>query len=403
VKVNYSYLDVALLKKRRVVMVLSHDLIHPSVDPRVYKEAKSLIKHGYSVSVVCRTDDKDAPNTELYEGIKIVRVYCPHPKQNINRIFRLLHNFRNVRNITKSIVALQPEVIHCHDLNALLEGALAAKKTKVPLIYDSHEDWPLLEYTRNNNSKLVLMFTIIYEYILLLRVSYKMIVSPGQTRLFTPNNSILIMNCPTKNFMQDANPEHIQEKYNLQNKIVIIYHGVVGERKGINEIISAADKLTKKFDNIRFLIVGNGYEPFQKIVKEKSLTKSFVFTGRVDYSDIPSFLSASNIDFSVLHPTRQYILSVPTKIFEGMQAGIPIIANKEFPALTNIIQKTESGLLVNCNQSEIDTALEKLISDKKLRERLGGNGKVIVGKEYTWEKQEKKLVEFYNKIFTKIT
>lgn len=383
-------------------MVLSHDLIYPSVDPRVYKEAESLIKNGFSVSVVCRTDDREVSKTELYDGIKIARVYCPHPQRNINRIFRLIHNFRNVRNITKNIVALRPEVIHCHDLNALLEGVLAAKKMKVPLIYDSHEDWPLLEYTKNNNSKLIWILTSIYEHILLLRVSYKMIVSPGQSRLFTLNNSVLIMNCPTKNFMENADPKHIQEKYDLKDKIVIIYHGVVSERKGINEIISAANKLTKKFEKIRFLIVGNGYEPFLQKVKDKSLTKYFIFTGRVKYSDIPSLLLASNIDFSVLHPTRQYLLSAPTKIFEGMQAGIPIIANKEFPALIDIIEKTRSGLLVNCNQSEIDSALEKLISNNKLRNELGGNGKVTVEKKFTWEKQETKLIEFYNRIFSKI-
>ncbi len=399
-KIDYIESDVAVLsaRKRRVVMVLSHDVLHPSVDPRVYKEAKSLITHGYKVTIVCRVDDTKIERKQRYKGINIVRVLCQHPPLNRSRLIRLMYNFRNVRKLARKIIELQPDIIHCHDLNALLEGTNAARKLNVPLIYDSHEDWPRLEYVINNNSKIIFLLTSIYERILLLRVSYKIMANPGQTRLLTPNDSILLLNCPLKQFMSGASGRTVQKKYKLLNKLVITYHGVVGEKKGIVEIIGAAEKLTRKYKNLIFLIIGNGYEPYEEMVKKKALDKNFIFTGRVQYSEIPSFLKASDIDFSVLKPTIQYVLTTPTKIFEGMAAGIPILGNAEFPGLVDIIQKHQTGILVKYDLDEIIEALEKLIRDKKLRDKLGKNGKQIFNNEYNWENQEEKLIMFYNKI-----
>jgi len=379
-------------------MVLSHDVIYPTIDTRVYKEARSIVSHDYKVTIVCRTSDPNQLKSQKYEGINIVRVLCKHPSLDINRFIRIFHNFNNVRKLSRKIVELQPDIIHCHDLNALLEGALAARKLNVPLIYDCHEDWPLLEYAKNNNSMLLFLLTSIYENILLLRVSYKIMANPGQRRLLTPENSILLLNCPFMDFMQEANAEQIRDKYNLHNKIVIIYHGIVGELKGMLEIIGSAEELTKRYNNLRFLIVGNGYEPYLKVVKKKKLEKFFIFTGRVQYSEIPSFLKASDIDFAVLRPTKQYVLTTPTKIFEGMLAGVPILGNAEFPGLVNIVEKYQTGILVKCDMDEIIYALDKLILDKKLRKKMGKTGKLLIKRKYTWEKQAEKLIKLYEKI-----
>jgi glycosyltransferase involved in cell wall biosynthesis len=179
---------------------------------------------------------------------------------------------------------------------------------------------------------------------------------------------------------------------------VITYHGVVGEKKGILELIDSAEMLVKKFKNLVFLVIGDGYEPFLDLISQKKLKKYFIFTGRVQYSEIPSYLKASDIDFSVLKPTKQYRVSIPTKIFEGMQAGIPFVGNAEFPAMQEIVKKYKAGILVNSDINEIVLVLEKLIKDKKLRSELGRNGQQAISKEYNWENQAKLFIKFYDKI-----
>lgn len=380
-------------------MVLAHDVLHPSIDPRVYKEASSLVDAGYQVTVVCRMSKPDWPSSEKKDGISIVRVLCPHPPLETSRIIRLKHNRKNSRKVAEKIIELKPDVIHCHDLNTLAEGVRARNKLKVPLIYDSHEDWPLLELAKSN-SKIVYNMSKSYEKRLLKKVTHRIVATPAQSRLLTPENSMILLNCPSRHFMDDADPVRIIKEHKLQNKTVITYHGVIGEKKGILELIDVAEELTKRFNNLVFLVIGDGYEPFVESIEEKGLTKYFIFTGRIQYSEIPSYLKASDIDFSVLRPTKQYRISIPTKIFEGMQAGIPFLGNAEFPSLQEIIKKYKAGLLVNSELKEITGALESLIKDENLRSKLGKNGELAIKKEYNWEKQAEMFLEFYEKIFS---
>jgi glycosyltransferase involved in cell wall biosynthesis len=93
------------------------------------------------------------------------------------------------------------------------------------------------------------------------------------------------------------------------------------------------------------------------------------------------------------------VITAPTKIFEAMAAGIPVIANKEFPALEKIIVENNAGIIVNCNIDDITNGLEKLIKNKKLRSEMGKNGRLAVEREYTWENQVKNLIGLYKEIF----
>jgi glycosyltransferase involved in cell wall biosynthesis len=336
-----------------------------------------------------------------YDGINISRVFCPHPPLEKNRIIRILYNFRNAKNVAKEIIKQNPDIIHSHDLNALFEGAIASRKTNASLIYDAHEAWPLLEYTKSNNSIFVYLATLIYEKLLLTRVSYEIRAVVHQKLLLPEQNSILLLNVPLLNFMDGANGDEIRNKLKLNDKIVIIYHGVVGEKKGIVDLIDAAEILVKKYDNLKFLVVGNGYEPFLELAKKKSIANHFIFTGRAQYSDIPSYLKASDISFTIHRPVKQYLIGTPNKLYESMAAGLPVLGNAEFPGIYAVIKKNNLGVTVNCNRNEIVKGLDKLINDKNLRIQLSKNAKAATEREYNWEHQEIRLINLYKKILQK--
>jgi glycosyltransferase involved in cell wall biosynthesis len=363
----------------------------------VYKEAKTLVKAGYEVTIVCRMEKMDKSKNEQYEGFKIQRVLCPHPPLETSRIIRLNHNRKNSHNVAKKIIELKPDVIHCHDLNTLAEGVRARNKLKVPLVYDSHEDWPLLELAKSN-SKIVYQITRLYEKRLLKKVTHRIVAASGQARLLTSGNSLLLMNCPSKKFMENADPDTIINKYDLKNKIVITYHGGVDQKKGIIEMIEVAKILTGKHKNIKFMVIGGGHEPFYDMVKKLAIEHFFIFTGRVEYSEIPSYLKASDICYAVQRPTRQYAIGTPTKILEGLAAGISILGNAEFPVLKDIVKQRKTGILVRCEVKDIVRGLSILIKDKNLRRKMGENGQKAMLEKYNWESQAKKLVDFYRSI-----
>ena len=88
----------------KVAMILGHDLLIPNEDTRVYREALSLVKAGYGVTVFCwsrRTDKYETEWDEERDGIQVVRVF-----QELSGGF-----FSKVRGFRKAMKQLQEKVI----------------------------------------------------------------------------------------------------------------------------------------------------------------------------------------------------------------------------------------------------------------------------------------------------
>ena len=76
----------------KVAMILGHDLLEPNEDTRVYREALSLVKAGYEVTVFCwaRRMDKYETKWEVErDGIKVVRIFEElEGGQNLTKLFK---------------------------------------------------------------------------------------------------------------------------------------------------------------------------------------------------------------------------------------------------------------------------------------------------------------------------
>ena len=134
------------------------------------------------------------------------------------------------------------------------------------------------------------------------------------------------------------------------------------------------------------------------------------FTGIVPQSDAPSYLSISDILISPHIPNKDgsRFFGSPTKLFEYMAMGKPIIAsNLEqlgqilSPAIVFDNQNTISGnmesalgiLCVPGNPTQILRAIDLLATDLDLRITLGSNARARVLADFTWEKHVDRILE----------
>ena len=106
-------------------------------------------------------------------------------------------------------------------------------------------------------------------------------------------------------------------------------------------------------------------------------------------------IAACHIGLAILKNTPNYIESYPTKIFEYMALGLPVITS-DFPLYKKIIREAECGFCVNPeNSTEIANAIEYLIIHPEEARQMGQNGKRAVEKNYDWKYEEIKLNKFY--------
>jgi glycosyltransferase involved in cell wall biosynthesis len=65
-------------------------------------------------------------------------------------------------------------------------------------------------------------------------------------------------------------------------------------------------------------------------------------------------------------------------------------------AITEVVKNKETGLLVKPDSYELADALSSLLSDKKLRERMGHSGREFVSENFSWTLCAQKMNQIYS-------
>jgi len=123
----------------KILMILSNPFM---VDPRVYKEAESLVDAGHEVTVIVWDRKRDYDPESAVDGIKIIRIHNEGMMKVLpNDLFRNRFWWRRAYKIGLELYKndFKFDVVHCHDLDTLQSGVWLKKKLGVKLIYDAHE------------------------------------------------------------------------------------------------------------------------------------------------------------------------------------------------------------------------------------------------------------------------
>ncbi|MBL7072013.1 MAG: glycosyltransferase family 4 protein [Candidatus Omnitrophica bacterium] len=168
--------------------------------------------------------------------------------------------------------------------------------------------------------------------------------------------------------------------------------------KGLEKLIKAFCLLDKK-KGYRLIIIGSGdyMEYYKRLTKDLNLEDITEFLGYVKQEDLPQYYQRCGF---VVIPSISNVEGPTTVIFESMACGKPLIAG-EVGGLPYFIKANECGLLVNAeNIKELSEAMNNLMDDKKLYERLSENGLANVHKYYE-EVSFKKHNEIFEDVYKK--
>jgi glycosyltransferase involved in cell wall biosynthesis len=166
------------------------------------------------------------------------------------------------------------------------------------------------------------------------------------------------------------------------NKIVI-YTGRLVSYKGLPLLLKVWQEILKKHDNVNLFLLGTGgfdihncEDDLKAYVAENNMEHSVYFTGSVN--DVPKYLQASDI---FAFPTEND--AFPSSLIEAMTCELAVIATP-VGAIETIIENEKNGLLVMPGDSwQLYDALDRLISDNDLINRLGKMGSSTVYERYS--------------------
>ena len=377
----------------KVAMVLGHDLLIPNEDIRVYREALALINEGYEVTVFCwarRLEKYDTKWKTEKDGIKVVRIF----EELKGGFFSKVKSFRKaLKKLEEKVAEYEPDIVHAHDLEVLDVAVNIKNKLESKIIFDSHEDWPMLEKVQNwfvgkyyerKQKKLIGNIDA------LLTVSDELAVRlEGGTVLY---NSELL---------ETVEKPVLHDRFGLDG-IVAGYIGAL--RKPIlEEILEAASKVNA----LSVLIVGGppkgqaGYTDMIKELEELAIEKgaNAKFTGPLPYSMMNECYAACDIlmvGHYVDKRLRDY--AIPKKLLDAMAYKVPVIVGP-YDARKKIVKRYDCGIV----SEDWTEALTTLSNDKSLRKKMGENGYKAFKMNYTWEAQEQKLLGIYSNLLNEKT
>jgi len=120
-----------------------------------------------------------------------------------------------------------------------------------------------------------------------------------------------------------------------------------------------------------------------------------VFTGKVAFTEIPSYLAMADFGLVMDYPERRKLNTVAVKVFEYMQAGLPIVAS-DLPANRRIIQTEQCGVLTDPLRPEkIAEAVALVLKKPDLGPKMGRRGREAFLRKYNWDQAEKRLLAVY--------
>lgn len=373
----------------RVLMLLANPFVS---DPRVYREATSLLRAGHEVVVVAWDREGREPPRQCWDGIEIVRLRTK-PKVRYgpgswlwNAGSLLLWQRSAYRRAMELHMERRFDVIHCHDLNTLAVGTRLKRRLGLPLIYDAHEMYAYMMARRVPRGVTAMLFRL--EKRLVNRADRVINVSAPQKRYFetiTSKPIDIVMNCKPLRYAEYQATDN--------EEVTFLYLGGLGTERSLPVVIEAARDLP----GVRCLIGGSGRPAAVQEIKDAcSRTSNVEFLGILPFDEVLPATKRADCVVLMLDP-RDYKsrFTMANKQFEAMVCGRPIVCTEEtYPG--ELTEQEGVGLTVEHDSRALREAMMRLRDDPALREKLGRNALRAAMTKYNWEREEQKLLQLYS-------
>ena len=363
-------------KKKKAIVSVSNDLF---TDQRVDRTCSVLLELGYEVLLVGRLLPQSPPlKTRSYQTKRMKLLFRQgvlfYAELNIRLFFLLLFKSQTL--------------LYSNDLDTLLANFLMAKIKRKTLVYDSHEYFTEMPELENAFAK---KFWKALEKWILPKIKNNITVGEMIASIYKKKYGqefSVIRNVP-----QTFNPNKSLDRQSLSlplNKsIIILQGGGINKDRGAEEIIAAMDYLP----NVLLIFLGGGdqMEDLKRLAKDKIDQKKILFIPRQTYDRMMSYTVLADLGLSLEKATNLNMeYSLPNKVFEYIQAGIPVLS-------TNLIEKQK--LILHYQVGELIENLSPQNLAKKIMYMLKDKEKRIFWKEniekarqeLSWDKEKEKL------------
>ena len=325
-------------------------------------QAKYLSSY-FDVKLVTSFSEK---NQEISkdEGVELKSI-------DMTRQITIIKDLKALIELYKYFKNQKPDIVYTFTPKAGLLGMMASFLSRVPVRIHNIVGMPLMEATGKKFILLKFIERLTYFFSTNLfcnSFGLKKFINENLTKKDVKVIAQGSINGVDTEFFRNTKTldekEVIRDKFKIDKKdFVITFVGRIVKDKGINELIEAFINLSKKYNNLKLLLVGDYEEHLNPIKNEnKILIDSLDSIITVGFqNDIRDFLSIT--DLFVLPSYRE---GLPNSLIEAGSFGIPLLATN-INGCNEIIDDGITGILVEKKSAKkLEEAIDKLLEDKEL-------------------------------------
>ena len=373
---------------------------------RLHSLALNLIEVGFEVEVL--TAMPNYPKMELFpeyrgikemeetiDGVRVVRSYIYVTKDK-GVAKRLMNYFSFVWTSMRSHKRLrEADFVLCESPPLFLgiSALYLSRKLKAKMIFNVSDLWPEsaeeLDIVSNK-------FFLGLAYKLEAFLYKKSFLVTGQTQGIVADINKRFPKVPTMWLpngidkdvytFSELETDWLQE-YNIQDKRLYMYAGIIGHAQGLDLIIKAKQWLIQNEPEIaaglEFVMIGDGPEKDRLEMLDKDLGTNIVFIPNTPKQKVMRMIKNASGFIVPLKKLNLFLGAIPSKIFDPLALGIPVLLGVDGEARNIFIEQGKGGLFYEPeNHEALAKAIVQLEKDKDLALKLGQQGKQFVEQNF---------------------
>jgi glycosyltransferase involved in cell wall biosynthesis len=373
-------------------------------DPRPYRAVAAFLDEGATVDLVCLSDGA-APKRESLNSLEIFRLPIDHRRGGK---LAYLYQYSSFIALSAGILARQAlkrayDVVYVHNMpDILVLSAMFPKMLGAKVILDLHDPMPELMTTIFNASESAIAVRLLkrMERWSMARADLVLTVNIACKRIFSARSCRaekigIVMNSPDEKVFPShmSGPAEIR-KQRSDGKFVIMYHGSLVERNGLELAVDALQKVRKTMREAELRIYGRR-TPFLDSVMQKihgtTCQDAVRFLGPRALKDLVPEIHAC--DVGVIPNLRNAFteINTPTRIFEYLALGKPVIA----PRTPGILDYFDNNSLIFFEAGNSEDLAEKI---RFVRSHPGEVMETIARAQqvyfsHTWSRERRRLID----------
>lgn len=384
---------------------------------RVFERAVYWARWGHEVTVI--TQAPNFPHGKLFDdyrndwhqveemgGIRVVRVKT---YISANRgVARRTLDFVSY-GVTASIAGLRearPDVVCATSPQffAAVAGWFIGAVRRVPFVFELGDLWPLSISAVGAMKKGLALSAVEQVELFLYRRSARV---AALTHAFKRNLigrgiaadkiDIVINGVDLPRYAPRPRDVIRERDWSLVGKFVVGYVGTHGMAHGLINVLDAAERLCAD-DRIRFLFVGAGAERDMLIAtaQARGLT-NVVFANPQPKDAMPAVWSVVDVALVHLKDSPAFAEVIPSKIFEAMAMGLPILFAAPAGEATDLVNQHNAGLTVAAGDPDALAAAVRRLADNADERKGFAQAGLIAAPKHSRETQAREMLEVFDK------